>query len=63
MNFTYYGSLVEAFNSTEFTGLWQTGNVYYWPNREWNFDTNFLTKQPPGYASGVLYSRGRWQRN
>jgi hypothetical protein len=63
VNFTYWGSLVEAFNSEEFTGPWQTGNVYYWPNREWNFDTNFLAKQPPGAASGIVFSRGRWQRN
>jgi hypothetical protein len=63
VNFTYWGSLVEAFNSEEFTGPWQTGNVYYWPNREWNFDTNFLTKQPPGVPNGILFSRGRWQRN
>ena len=63
INFTYWGSLVEAFNSQEFTGPWQTGNVYYWPNRQWNFDTNFLSKQPPGVPSGILFSRGRWQRN
>ena len=63
VNFNYTGSLVEAFNSTEFTGPWQTGNVYYWPNRNWNFDTNFLTNQPPGTPQGVLFSRGRWQRN
>ena len=63
VNFTYYGSLVEAFRSESATGLWQTGNVYYWPNRNWNFDTNFLTQQPPGYPNGVQLSRGRWQRN
>ena len=63
VNFTYYGSLVEAFRSESGTGLWQTGNVYYWPNRNWNFDTNFLTQQPPGYPNGVQLSRGRWQRN
>ena len=63
VNFTYYGSLVEAFRSEQFAGLWQTGNVYYWPNRNWNFDTNFLTQQPPGYPNGVQLSRGRWQRN
>ena len=38
----------EAFNSDKFTGPWQTGNVYYWPNRLWNFDSNFLNNQPPG---------------
>ena len=62
INFTYYGSLVEAFRSTTFTGLWQTNNVYSWPNRNWNFDMNFQNQQPPGIPNGVLYTRGRWQR-
>lgn len=63
INFTYWGSLVEAYRSEEFMGTWQTGNVYYWPNRMWNFDTNFTTHQPPGTACGILTSRGRWQRD
>ena len=62
VNFTYWGSLVEAFNSQEFTAPWQTGNVYYWPNRQWNYDTNFLNVQPPGTPQGIQFSRGRWQR-
>ena len=62
INFTYYGSLVEAFHSTKFTGSWQTNNVYYWPNRLWNFDTVFLQKQPPGVPTGILFSRGRYDR-
>ena len=63
VNFTYWGSLVEAYRSEEFTGLWQTGNVYYWPNRMWNFDTNFISNPPPGTANGISFSRGRWQRD
>ena len=62
VNFTYYGSLIEAFNSAQHTGNWQTNDVYHWPNRLWNFDTNFLTNQPPGMPQGVIYSRGRWER-
>ena len=63
VNFTYWGSLVEAFASDEFSGAWQTGQVYYWPNRMWNFDTNFISEPPPGTANGILYSRGRWWRD
>ena len=63
VNFTYWGSLVEAYRSEEFTGLWQTNNVYYWPNRMWNFDTNFINNPPPGTAKGIQLSRGRWQRD
>ena len=62
INFTYYGSLIEAFNSAQHTGNWQTNDVYHWPNRLWNFDTNFLTTQPPGLPQGVILSRGRWER-
>ena len=61
-DFTYYGSLVEAFRSTKYTGNWQTGNVYTWPVRLWNFDTNFLTNPPPGAPAGMQFSRGRYQR-
>ena len=61
-SFTYYGSLVEAFNSTKYTGNWQTGNVYTWPVRLWNFDTNFVNNPPPGSSTGQLFLRGRYQR-
>ncbi len=62
VNFTYTGSLVEAFRSEKFTGSWQTNNVYKWPNRLWSFDTNFLMKQPPGVPTGIQFSRGRYER-
>lgn len=63
VNFTYYGSLIEAYNSQQAVGNWQTNDVYHWPNRLWNFDTNYLTTQPPGLPQGVIFSRGRWERN
>ncbi len=63
INFTYWGSLVEAYRSETFKGMWQTGNVYYWPERKWNFDTNFLTTPPPGVPQGLQFSRGRWERS
>ena len=63
VNFTYFGSLVEAFHSASFTGRWQTGSVYNWPNRLWNFDTNLVNNRwPPGVPSGLQFTRGRWQR-
>ena len=63
INFTYYGSLIEAFNSAQYTGEWQTNDVYTWPNRLWNYDTNFSNVQPPGLPQGAQYSRGRWERS
>ena len=63
INFTYYGSLIEAYNSESFTGKWRTSNVYNWPNRMWNFDTNFINnRQPLGMPQGLQFTRGRWQR-
>ncbi len=62
VNFTYWGSLVEAFRSERATGVWKTGNVYQWPNRRWSFDTQFLTRAPRGTPQGVQFARGRWER-
>ena len=63
INFTYYVTLIEAFNSAQYTGVWQTNDVYTWPNRLWNYDTNFTNVQPPGLPQGAQYSRGRWERS
>ena len=62
VDFTYYGSMVQAFTSQTFTGAWETGNVYIWPNRKWNFEERFKTTPPPGTVSGTTFSRGRWER-
>ena len=62
INFTYFGSLVEAFKSEKYIKHWQTNQVYKWPNRLWSFDTNFLVKQPPGVPTGIQFSRGRYER-
>jgi hypothetical protein len=61
---TYYGSMVELFNSKTFTGAWNTGNIYAPPTRRWNFDTNFTdpTKSPPGSLHAISYSRGTWSK-
>ena len=58
--FTYYGSMVELFQSQQFTGYWGSSNVYDPPNRNWNFDTLFYTSPPPGTL--ILYSfiEQRW---
>ena len=59
---TYYGSMVELFQSKFYTGKWDTGNIYSPPARRWNFDTNFSTKSPPGGLNAVVYSRGTWSK-
>jgi hypothetical protein len=59
---TYYGSMVELFQSATYTGKWDTGNIYVPPTRRWNFDNNFSTKAPPGSLNVVVYSRGSWSK-
>lgn len=58
--FTYYGSMVELFNSQQFTGKWGNSNVYDPPKRVWYFDTLFYTSPPPGTLTLVSYNKQRW---
>jgi hypothetical protein len=59
--FTYYGSMVELFQSQTANGKWVYGNnIYEAPNRQWYFDTNFRTKPPPGSLMVYTYAKGRW---
>lgn len=57
---TYFGSMVELFQSKVFTGRWDTGVIYRPPNRRWNFDTLFSTTSPPGSLDAVAIVRGGW---
>jgi hypothetical protein len=59
---TYYGSMVELFQSTRFTGRWDTGVIYRPPARRWNYDTNFTNNPPPGAVTGTTWSRGTWAK-
>lgn len=60
--FTYFGSMVELFQSKHFTGKWDTGDIYSPPIRCWNYDTNFDNNPPPGSIDAVATSRGAWAR-
>ena len=57
---TYYGSMVELFQSQQSIGEWGKGNVYSPPMRQWFFDTNFRTKTPPGSIMVYSYIKGKW---
>ncbi len=59
---TYYGSMVELFESKTFTGRWDTGSIYSAPSRRWNYDNLFSSKPPPGNVDAVVISRGSWAR-
>jgi len=57
---TYYGSMVQLYQSAQSTGEWGKANVYSPPTRQWYFDTNFKTKPPPGSLMVYSYVKGRW---
>ena len=57
---TYYGSMLELYNSQQAIGHWGAANVYSPPNRAWYFDTNFVSKPPPGLMASYDYIRSRW---
>jgi hypothetical protein len=58
---TYYGSMIELYQSQTATGKWVYGsNIYEAPIRQWYFDTNFRTKPPPGSLMVYSYVKGRW---
>jgi hypothetical protein len=56
--FTYTGSMIELFTSQIATGEWDTGTIYQPPIRVWNFDSNFVSKPPPGSLDAVSIGRG-----
>ena len=57
---TYYGSMVELYQSQQSIGRWGSGNVYNPPNRQWFFDTNLQVYTPPGSLPVYSYTKGRW---
>ncbi|MGB8167006.1 MAG: hypothetical protein WCF18_05905 [Chthoniobacteraceae bacterium] len=59
---TYFGSMVELFQSKIFTGEWDTGVIYRPPDRQYNFDTNYRSVPPPGSLNAASWSRGSWAK-
>jgi hypothetical protein len=59
-SFTYYGSMVELYQSRQSIGRWGSANVYNPPNRRWYFDTNLQVYTPPGTLLVYSYTKGRW---
>ncbi len=59
---TYYGSMIELYQSRQAIGVWGKPSVYNAPTRKWYFDTNFKLTPPPGadVFNTYKYSKGRW---
>jgi hypothetical protein len=58
--FTYYGSMVELYNSKQAVGPWGTSAYYSPPLRQWYFDTDFNTHTPPGTLMLYNFIKSRW---
>ena len=59
---TYFGSMVELYQSKSFTARWDTGVIYRPPTRCWNFDTNYRSSPPPGTLDATTWTRGTWAK-
>jgi hypothetical protein len=59
-SFTYYGSMIQLYQSQQAIGHWGANNVYDAPNRAWYFDSNFVASPPPGLLASFNYNRSRW---
>lgn len=60
VTFTYYGSMVQMYQSQQAIGKWGQDNVYSPPTRNWYFDTGFYTAPPPGTLKLINYNKHRW---
>ncbi len=62
VEFTYWGSMVEMWQSQQNNEPWGKSNVYSPPLRRWNFDSRLLNSPPPGTPYLVSYSKidSRW---
>jgi hypothetical protein len=59
---TYYGSMINLFESQQSNGRWGKANVYNAPQRNWYFDINFLDpdRLPPGFIVSRSLKKGQW---
>jgi hypothetical protein len=60
-NFTYYGSMVQLYNSGIGIGTWGKANVYNAPTQKWYYESMFQKTWPPGNIifAGYLQQQ-RW---
>lgn len=59
---TFSGAFVSLYKSKNFTGSWDTGDIYAPPTRYWYFDTLLLTRVVPGIPPNGGFIRGALMR-
>lgn len=57
-NMTFSGAFVSLYQSKQFTGSWDTGDIYVPPTRYWYFDTLLLSRVLPGIPATGGFVRG-----
>jgi len=60
--FTYYGSMIELFNSVTAVGSYSSSaSIFKQPGLHWYYDTNFQSSSPPGNLQIAAYlQQQRW---
>jgi hypothetical protein len=58
--FTYYGSMMQLYSSTQGTGIWGKANVYTAGGRKWYFDDKLILTPPPGSITLISYLKHVW---
>ncbi|MEP6668425.1 MAG: hypothetical protein ABJF10_04690 [Chthoniobacter sp.] len=61
-NMTFSGAFVSLYKSKQFTGSWDTGDIYVPPTRYWYFDTLLLSRVLPGIPATGGFVRGPLSR-
>ncbi|MDR3402836.1 MAG: hypothetical protein P4L99_10100 [Chthoniobacter sp.] len=61
-NMTFSGAFVSLYQSKQFTGAWDTGDIYSPPTRYWYFDTLLLSRVLPGIPATGGFVRGPLSR-
>jgi hypothetical protein len=61
----YRGSIIDLWESEIATSAWVYGGYYTAPNRDWGYDTRYLTQNPPGMTrvlgiEELLWTRSTW---
>jgi hypothetical protein len=61
-NVTYRGSIIDLWYAEIASGSWGYGQYYTAPNRNWGYDSMYLTQNPPGMTQVYGMEETLWER-